>query len=117
MLKFNNNDSGYTLVETLVALTLLLILLFFSTEILNVLSLNKNSALKLAAINAAKNRMEQTLLLHDYKDFEKEIAKNLELKQSIKKHDELILITISVYQKNPKRGLYQLKVYVPNEKK
>lgn len=116
MLKFNNDDSGYTLVETLVALSLLLILLFFSTEILNVLSLNKNSALKLTAINAAKNRMEQTLLLHDYKDFEKEIAKNLELKQSIKKHDELILITISVYQKNPKRGLYHLKVYVPNDK-
>ena len=109
-----NTQAGYTLIETLVALTLLFILLFLVTELMPYISDKAGSELKLKAIIACKNQMEETLVTKNYTDLIKEIDKNLILNKNIEKQEERLLITIKVNQKKTDRELYTLKAFVQN---
>lgn len=110
-----NKDEGYTLIEMLVALTLLLILLFMTTQVLGFFTVNKQSDVYLDAVLLARNQMEKVLLLHDYNNLEKELKGKLVLKQNIEQKDRLLLISIGIYNKKSRRLLYQLQSYAENE--
>ena len=110
MLNFKCND-GYSLVEMLIALTLLALFLFLVNDILPFLSSNSNNYLKLKAINAAKNQMENTLIFLDFNDFTKELDRQLLLKQTIEEENNLTLISITVSHKRSNRVLYKLNSY------
>ena len=110
-------DDGYTLVEMLVALTLLMILLFLSTKILGSLALNSQNDLKMLAIDAAHNQMENALLSNQFDSFEKELTKGLLLKQTVEKKETLRLITIEIIYKKSQRKIYSLSAYAKPEKR
>ena len=59
MIKFSS-QRGYTLIETLVALTLLLLFLFLVNDLVPILLLKSGNNLKLQAITEAKNQLEKT---------------------------------------------------------
>lgn len=110
-------DEGYTLVEMLVAITLLMILLFLSTRILGTLALNSQNDLKMLAIDEARNQMENTLLSNKFESFEKELPKGLLLKQTVEKKETLRLITIDIIYKKTLRKIYTLSAYAKPEKR
>ncbi len=112
-MKTKNNQGGYTIVETLVALTLLFILLFLVTELMPIISNKAGNELKLKAITAAKNQMEETLVTKNLTNYTRELEKRLIIKQVMEDKVDKILITITVSQKRLNRQLYMLKVYVP----
>jgi len=107
-----NIESGYTLIETLVALTLLFILLFLVTELMPVISNKAGSELKLKAITACKNQMEETQATKNFIELTKELGKNLILKQLIENQEDKILITIKVTHQKTNRELHTLKAFV-----
>ena len=111
ILSLKNNEDGYTIIEMLVALSLLSLLLYFSAGILGNLALNNGMALKTQAINETKNQMEKSLLQKDFREFEKEIGKLLQLRQTITKHDELIEIQVEIYHRKTDQMLYRLVAY------
>ena len=112
-MKSENTQAGYTLIETLVALTLLFILLFLVTELMPVISNKTGSELKLKSITAAKNQMEETLATKNYIEKTTELENNLFLKQTIDKQEDKLLITITVNQKKTNRILHTLKAFAP----
>jgi type II secretory pathway pseudopilin PulG len=105
------NEQGYTLVETLIALTLVLLFLFLVNDLLPVFLLKTGDNLKLQAITEARNQMEETMLLQNFSDINKELPKGLLLKQSAEARNKLILITITISSKNNNTILYTLKSY------
>jgi len=107
-----NTQSGYTLIETLVALTLLFILLFLVTELIPVISNKSASELKLKAISACKNQMEETLATKNYIELIAELEKKLILNQDVEEQEDKILITIKVKHQKTDRELYTLKAFV-----
>lgn len=109
------DESGYTLIEVLVSLTLVLVLLYIFNQILPTLIFQNSDGSKLLAINAAKNTLENTIIEQDYRDFSVEINKNLVLKQSISKKDYYIHIQISVSNKSKKLSLHTLQAYLYRE--
>lgn len=111
-MKKRNIQSGYTLIETLVGLTLLFILLLLVTELLPIISNKAGSELKLSAITSAKNQMEETLATKNYIELTKELEKNLLLKQYIEDQEDKLLITIIVIHKKSNRELHTLKAFV-----
>lgn len=111
ILSLKNNEEGYTIVEMLVALSLLSLLLYFSAGILGNLALNNSIAAKTQAVNEAKNQLEKTLVYKDFREFEKKIGNLLLLKQTVTKQDELLKIQIEIYHRKTKQMLYRLVVY------
>ena len=105
-------EAGYTLVEILIALTMVLLLLFLVNDLLPVLLLKAVDHLKLQAITEARNQMEETFLLRDFSDYTKELPKNLILRRKVKDRGNLILITITVSAKDNNIPIYRLKSYV-----
>lgn len=112
-----NKESGYTLIETLVALTLLFVLLFLVTELMPLISNKASNELKLKAITACRNQMEVTLATKNYTELTQNLEKKLVLKQIIEDKKDKILITISVYLQNSDRTLYKLTAYIDKNEK
>ncbi len=104
-----NNESGYSLVEVLVALLLLFLLLFFSTRIFGYMTINKNNKQKLQAVKYADYYMKQTLLLNEFTDAKFDLPKQYEVRRFIKEEGNLILVEIIVRQKD--REITSLKAY------
>ena len=107
-----NTETGYTLIETLVALTLLFILLFLVTELIPVISNKAISDLKLKAITACKNQMEETLATKNFIELTRELDKNLILNQTMDDQQDKILIIITVNHQKTGRELFTLKAFV-----
>lgn len=106
-----NNEDGYTIIEMLVALSLMSVLLYFSSGILGNLALNNQIGLKTQAIQEARNQLEKTLVFKDYREFEKTIDKKLVLKQIIERKEGLIKIEVEVYLKKNEQMIYRLQAY------
>ncbi len=106
-----NNEDGYTIIEMLVALSLLSILIYFSSGILGNLALNNRIGLKIRAIQECRNRIEKTLVFKDYRDFAEKIGKKLILKQKIDRDKGLIKIEVAVYLKKNNQMIYRLQTY------
>jgi len=107
----NEKTAGYTLIETLVALTLVLLLLFFVNDILPIIALGSEQRLLLTGINGARNQMEETLTFKKNTEISKELGSHLNLIQTIEKQNNFLLITITIRVKNTNRILYRLQAY------
>jgi prepilin-type N-terminal cleavage/methylation domain-containing protein len=107
----NRYNDGYTLIETLVALTLVLLLLFLVSEILPLISMDTEQRSLLTAIHAARNQLEETLTFKKYETFTRELSPQLSLIQSIEQKNNILLITITVEVKATRRILFRLQAY------
>ena len=105
----NLNEKGYSLIEVLVALTLLIFLLFITVKVLGQISLDQTNHNKFQALKYAKTYMQETLLLRQYSDEKKKLCKGYSIHRIIKKVDSLILIEIKVYLKD--KELAVIKAY------
>lgn len=106
----HDHEKGYTLVETLVALTLLLFLLFLVNDLLPVI-FKSGDNVKLKAITEARNQMEETLLLQKYSNIKKELKGGLLLDQQVEQRSGLFYIKISISTAYKNKVLYTLQSY------
>ena len=112
----HKNEKGYTIIEMLVALSLLGLLLFLSNDILGKIVLNNRMSLKAKAISIARNQMGLTLLRGDFRNYEKETDKFFIIRVSYTLKETFIKIKIQIFhKKRDKKLLYQLIALVPDE--
>jgi len=104
-------NDGYTLIETLVALTLVLLLLFFVSEILPVISMSSEQRLILSGINHARNQMAETLSFSKYLDIARDINRQLYLTQSVQNKGTFLHIIITIKTKSSHRTIFHLQAY------
>ncbi len=93
------DESGYTLIEVLVAIVLLLIVLIPMSQFLGNILYNNHNVDKINAINLAESEIESCILKSDY--FEKEYVSTIDGKEyivtrKIEYQDNLIKITVFV---------------------
>ena len=105
------NISGYTLISTLVALSLMLLLLVLVNKTLPVISGITYNKLKIQAINAAKEQMIHTLETKEYKMFSRVIDHHLTLEQEVHTLFSRIYIKIVITHSKTGKELYTLEAY------
>lgn len=104
------DESGYTLIEMLVAISLLFILLFFTTRILGFISVNPQVKIKTYAIEKTRDQMNMILIHERYEALEQELKHNLIMKQNIRDVQGLVKISITIQDINGKE-IYRLSAY------
>jgi hypothetical protein len=109
------NTNGYTLVSTLVALSLMLLLMVLVSKTLPLVSGTKVTILKLQAINAAKDQMVHTLETKDFRMLFKAVDHNIDLKQEVRTIFSRIYIKITAIYSKTGKELYTLEAYAEKE--
>lgn len=93
------NEDGSTLVETLVAMAILVSVLLPTSLFLGYMSANSINADKITALGLAQNEMEKVLANEKYAD--KEIVKERWIvKSATSKKENRVFIEVLVYRKN-----------------
>ncbi len=97
-----NRDSevGSTLVETMVALALLLTVLVPIIGFMATISINQQARVKVQALNYAQYTMESTLLNRAWSDTLIHPAEGWEVQRVVETDGSLVLIRVDVFQKN-----------------
>lgn len=101
-MKWNNkilrNEEGYSLVESLVAMAILLAVLVPSTIFLTYIGNNSLAKDKITSFNHARNQMEKVLATQNDSTLTKQIDSNWWVKQSVTKKDNLREIKVEVFK-------------------
>ncbi len=104
-------DDGYSIIETLVALTLIGLLLIMVHQVMPVVSVNNYSKIKLNAISHAKSEMTFVLATKDFISAEKDINAKLKLIREVKCQEDYTKIHIKIVSKKTNKIIYQLIAY------
>lgn len=95
-----SNEEGYTLVESLIAISILLVVLVPSTMFLTYIGNNILAKDKIVAFNHARNEMETVLASQNDSSFTKELEANWWVKRSITGDEDLREISIEIFKKD-----------------
>jgi len=93
-------EEGYTLVESLVALSILLAVLVPSTMFLTYIGNNVLAKDKITAFNHARNQMEYVLASENDSTVTKQLESNWWVKRTVSQEENLREITIEVFKKD-----------------
>jgi len=91
-------ESGATLVETLVALSILVSVLLPASLFLGYVAFNPRNKDKIQAIGLAQSVMEQTLESYNFINKEKRMGKKWTIRQTVTRHRDLVIIDVKVYR-------------------
>ena len=108
----NSNEGGYTLVETLVAIAILMGVLVPATLFLGKITSDQRSRDLIAASQLAKEEMEKTIAYQLYENNEKTVKlnnKNYHIIRSIKNQLGLIQIVVKITRRDREEPLVELK--------
>lgn len=100
MLKGIQDEDGSTLVETLVAMAILVSVLLPTSLFLGYIASNPLNKDKVTALGIAQSEMEQVLANKDYANNEEVIKGNWIIDRRISEEENLVLIRISIYRKD-----------------
>lgn len=102
------NEDGSTLVETLVAMAILVSVLLPAGMFLGYMANTPQNEEKIIALGLAQSEMEQVLDSGNYKNAEREIDNKWLIRNTIAKEDNLLQISVSVYRKNKSKPILKL---------
>ncbi len=110
-------EDGYTIIEILVSLTLLGILLMFTTNIFTLVTSRQLTDTKINAIEEAKIQLNKTVHQELYEDIDKKLDRNLHLVQKTFIQDSLIIIKLRIIKESNNKIIYEVKTIVPRERR
>ncbi len=96
-------ESGYSLVESLVALSLLLVVLVPLTMFLIFIGGNTITKDKIVSFNHARNQMEQVIATESDSSYTFKADENWWIKTKVNKEQDLYTITVSAFKRDTLR--------------
>ena len=114
-MKIIQKTNGYTLVSTLVALSLMLLLMILVNKTMPIISGINYNKLRVQAISTAREQMIQTMQTKDFRIFSKTVDHNINLQQEVRTIFSRIYLKITVTYSKTGRELYKLEAYARQE--
>ncbi len=96
-------EDGYSLVESLVALSLLLVVLVPLTMFLIFIGGNTITKDKIVSFNHARNQMEEVIATESDSSYTVKIDENWWIKTKVDKYQDLYTITVSAFKRDTLR--------------
>ena len=103
MKKLINEEDGYSLVESFVALSLLLVVLVPLTIFLIFIGGNTITKDKIVSFNHTRNQMEQVIATESDSSYTVKADENWWIKTKVDKEQDLYTITVSAFKKDTLR--------------
>ncbi len=94
------NEDGATLVESLVAMAILVSVLLPAVMFLGYIANTNHNKDKIIALGLAQSEMETVLKNKSFSNSEREVGGRFIIQNKIVKEDKLVQINISVYRRN-----------------
>lgn len=94
------DEDGSTLVETLVAMAILVSVLLPTTLFLGFIAANPMNKEKITALGLAQSEMERVLASKEYPGTERVVEDQWIIKRVVSKKKKLVQVEVSVYRKN-----------------
>ncbi|MCK4893682.1 MAG: hypothetical protein KAT07_06920 [Calditrichia bacterium] len=114
VLSYFHQEQAYTILETLVALTILFMTLIPFFMILNNMLMSQNNLKRTLAINLAERELEKCLITEDFTNSEIQHTVsgfNFLIRRNVKFQGKLVMIILEIRDKESEKSLIKLKTF------
>ncbi len=114
VLSYFHQEQAYTILETLVALTILFMTLIPFFMILNNMLMSQNNLKRTLAINLAERELEKCLITEDFTNSEIQHTVsgfNFLIRRNVKFQGKLVMIILEIRDKESENNLIKLKTF------
>ena len=114
VLSYFHQEQAYTILETLVALTILFMTLIPFFMILNNMLVSQNNLKRTLAINLAERELEKCLITEDFTNSEIQHTVsgfNFLIRRNVKFQGKLVMIILEIRDKESEKSLIKLKTF------